>query len=285
MSIREEMARQELEKKKKLLKLLYAFIAVGVVVCFFNLIIGMVIVIPLVILIVANQTAKDIEHESQDFNGKILNEMAPKILKEILPEAERYTDEGIAKEEYILSEFVDSCDKYNSQDKIVVPLNINEEKVNEIELYEVSHEITDGADDKFYGIYGKVVLPKDIRTKIKISSEGKYADGNIFKYEMNNKIFENVFDVMAMNKKTVVEVLTDDVMNFMLEIYDKYKYRVEVNILRNIMHVRVIGKPEIIQVSYGSEIDRIAVDNHYNIMKELTELMQKIYSNILKLEI
>lgn len=285
MSIREEMARQELEKKKRLVKLLYVFIAIGAVVCFFNLIIGMVIVIPLVILIVANQTAKDIEHESQDFNGKIINEMSPKILKEILPEAERYTAEGIAKEEYLLSEFVDSCDKYNSQDKIVLPLNVNGEKVNEIELYEVSHEITDGADDSFFGIYGKIALPKDIRTKIKISSEGKYADGNIFKYEMNNKVFENVFDVMAMNKKTVVEVLTDDIMNFMLEIYDKYKYRVEVNILRNVMYVRVVGKPKIIQVSYGSEIDRIAVDKHYNIMKEINELLHMLYSNIIKLEL
>ncbi|MBR6689606.1 MAG: DUF3137 domain-containing protein [Clostridia bacterium] len=285
MSIREEMARQEVEKKKRILKLLYAFIGIGVIICFFNILIGLLIVIPLVILIVAAQTAKDIKHESQDFYGKILNEMAPKILKEVLPDAERFPEEGITKEEYILSEFVESCDKYASRDKIITPLILDGNKVNEIELYDLSHEITDGADDKFYGIYAKISLPKDIRTKIKISSEGKYADGNIFKYEMDNKTFENVFDVMAMNKKTVVDILTDDIMNFMLEIYNKYNYRVEVNILRNMMHVRVIGKPEIIQASYGSEIDRIAVDNHYNIMKEVNELIHRFYANISKLEI
>lgn len=285
MSLREEMARKEQEKKKRIVKVLYIFIALGALVCFFNLIIGMAIVIPLVILVVAGQTAKDIKHETQDFNGKILNEIAPKILKEVLPEAERFPEEGIAKEEYILSEFVESCEQYNSQDKIITPMNLNGNKVEDIEIYDLSHEITDGANDSFYGIYARVRLPKDIRTKIKISSEGKYADGNIFKYEMDNKAFENVFDVMAMNKKTVVDVLTDDIMNYMLDVYNRYNYRVEVNILRNMMHVRVIGKPEIIQVSYGSEIDRIAVDNHYNIMKEVNELMHKLYTNIASLEI
>ena len=285
MSLREEMAQKELEKKKRVIKVLYVFIIIGVLICPFNIIFGLAIVIPLGMIVIANSMAKDIKHESQDFNGKILNEMAPKILKEILPDAERFTTEGIAKEEYIISEFVESCDKYLSQDKIITPLVLDGNKVNEIELYDVSHEVTDGAEDAFYGIYARVSLPKDIRTKIKVSSEGKYADGNIFKYEMDNKAFEGVFDVMAMNKKTVVEVLTNDIMNFMLETYNKYGYRIEVNILRNTMHARVIGKPEIIQVSYGSEIDRIAVDNHYNIMKELNELMHRLYANIVKLEI
>ena len=55
--------------------------------------------------------------------------------------------------------------------------------------------------------------------------------------------------------------------------------------VRNVMYVRVVGKPKIIQVSYGSEIDRIAVDKHYNIMKEINELLHMLYSNIIKLEL
>ena len=51
------------------------------------------------------------------------------------------------------------------------------------------------------------------------------------------------------------------------------------------MHVRVIGKPKVIQVNYDSEIDKMSVDKHYNIMKEVNELMHMFYSNISKLEI
>ena len=77
----------------------------------------------------------------------------------------------------------------------------------------------------------------------------------------------------------------NDIMDFMLEIYNKYNYRVEVNILRNMMYLRVVAKPEIIQASYGSEIDRIAVDNHYHIMDETTDLVHRLYANIVKVEI
>ncbi|MBR6613776.1 MAG: DUF3137 domain-containing protein [Clostridia bacterium] len=285
MSLREEMARKEQERKEKIKKFLYFLIGVGIIISFFNIVVGMVIAIPLIIVLASISAAKDIKHEAQDFAGIIINELSPKIVKVVLPEAERFPEEGIEKEEYLLSEFVDSCDEFKSRDKMIVPLTINGEKVNEIELYDVTHEITEGAKDPFYGIFGRTTLTKDIRSKIKVSTEGKYAFGNVFKHEMDNKYFENVFDVMAMNKNLVGQILTDEVMNFMVEIYKKYNYIVEVSILKNKLNVRVIGKSKIVQTFNGSDIDRIVVDNHYNIMKELVELVHMLYANVDKLEI
>ena len=49
--------------------------------------------------------------------------------------------------------------------------------------------------------------------------------------------------------------------------------------------MRVIGKSKIVQTFNGSDIDRIVVDNHYNIMKELVELVHMLYANVDKLEV
>ena len=118
MSLRDEMVRKEKENKKKIRIFLYICILIGVVICFFNIIIGMLIVIPLILLIATVQTVTDINHEAQDFDGKIKHEISPKIIIAVIPDAERYIEEGISKEEYLASELTDFCEEFVSNDKI-----------------------------------------------------------------------------------------------------------------------------------------------------------------------
>lgn len=265
---------------------LLVFIVIGIVLAItVNVVIGLIFGFFPWVINALLEVGKDISYVEEDLDGKVKQELAPKIIKIALPESEYLPYENISEEEYKQAEYVDEYNKYTSDEKIIIKERVDENinypiEFTSIQLIKNSKDIKD-----FAGMFGYMVLPKDIRSKLKVNKEGTYEKDCVFKADIDNNEFEKMFDVMALNKKITNKILTDEIIEKTINIYNRYGYNMDINIIRNKLYVRIESGSIIKETKDGRVIDRIVMEKRYNMIRELKDLMIEIAKTVEKLEI
>lgn len=224
------------------------------------------------------------------FKEKII---AP-IIKNINPECEYVWYKGMGKYEYIKGEW-ESFDLYNSEDKIIAPINIsgNEENKTQLIMSEVhtQNESTDSDGDThrttlFHGLAGYVELPKGIGTYIKVKKDTfKLFGGSKQKVQMDMSEFEKIFDVEAGDKIKAMQILTADVMTKMINMVQASNVKFEFYINDNMMYIRfhtgALFEPSVF--SKSMQFDKLK--KYCDITENVIKMTQDICDIIMSVEL
>lgn len=208
-------------------------------------------------------------------------------------EAAKYSPkEGISSFDYRRAGYNESYDRYHSEDLVIAPLTISGETSTFITFSEVHTERETQDEDGntsyvtiFSGLAGSFLIPKNTNKRIYIRNNGRVSNWNKNKVKMDMPEFEKVFDVESEDAILAMRILTSDVMSEMLDLYKKYKYRFEVNIINDTVYMRLRTGPMFEPNVFKSSMEYKQIEKYYLVLKALTSIASHIYNEINNLEI
>lgn len=158
-----------------------------------------------------------------------------------------YPENGISSYDYRNSGFESFYDRYHSED--LIKGTVDGHEIMMAEVHTQREEETRDSDGNtsthyvtiFHGLFGNVKINNNFNGEIKIHSDkGKF--GKIFeskkRVEMDSSEFEKYFDVYGDDKIQVMQILTSDIIDEMLEFRKNNKIIFEITINRNQLFIR-----------------------------------------------
>ena len=131
----------------------------------------------------------------------------------------------------------------------------------------------------FEGIFVDADCNKNIQNTIKIVRNKV----SLNKVKMDSSEFEKYFDVFTEDRVLAMRILTHDVMETLVNFYDKVKY--EIVIKENKIYLRfftgIMFEPKI----YGKVQDKVLITTYYSILNFIVDVTNKINKEIQNLEI
>ena len=243
--------------------------------------------------------------KSKKIQGNISNQNKEKSYKEVFKEkivgplienvfeqAKYDPKSGIDRFSYVKAGYHDHIDRYHSEDLILAPLRVNGEIATSISFAEVLTERESKDSEgrttystEFHGLAGSFLLPKNLEKKIYIRDNWSVSNWNKNKVKMDMSEFEKIFDVESDDKILTMRILTADVMADMIDLYRKYKYRFEISILDDTVHMRLrtgeVFEPNV----FKSSMEYKTLERYYLVLQSLINIAEKIYDTIAKIEI
>lgn len=244
---------------------------------------------------------KSIKKSKQGFNVQNREKTYPEVFKEkvvgplienVFEQAKYDAKNGISSFDYRKCGFKEYYDRYSSEDLIIAPLKAENNETTFITFAEV-HTQTEHTDDDghthyttvFQGLVGKFLIPKDIGKGIFIRANGRVSGWNKNKVKMDMSEFEKIFDVESDDKILTMRILTADVMAEMIDLYEKYKYKFEINILNDTIYMRLRTGPMFEPNVFKSSMEYKTIEKYYLVLRALMSIAEHIYDTILKLEV
>lgn len=131
-------------------------------------------------------------------------------------------------------------------------------------------------ENLFKGIFANIQSDRDIGTYIKITRDKLKIKSREDKVEMDSPEFEKYFDVYAEDKIMAMRILTADIMECLINFYNKYKLEFDIVFSGSNIYVRfftgVMFEPKI----YKNSMDKEILLEYYSILKFILELNQKV---------
>ena len=261
--------------------------------------VSLFITIPaMIVYVIITSSKKQLEKENE-YITMYKEKLVLPLLQEIFPNSQYRPNDSLALEKYLEAEYKDNfvkvneIDQYNSNDHIILPVKVSEEKSSYIDIYDVkletrSHSSRNGSNRLtiYEGLTASISLPKSINTKIKLSPKimtnfiGSSTDLN----EINTNFpdFDKYFTISAEQKELASRIYTVDVMQKLLDILDNCNCAFNINIINDKLYVRVRG------FNIFEYVIVLGNDKHMHIeksvkavetIKELTCLIYEIIDN------
>lgn len=199
---------------------------------------------------------------------------------------------GISSFEYNRAGYREHYDRYHSEDLIIAPLAVEGDVSTFMTIAEVhtenEHTDEDGHTSYttvFQGLTSSFLLPKNTEKNIYIRSNGRVSGWNKNKVKMDMPEFEKIFDVESNDAILTMRILTADVMAEMIDLYKKYKYRFEINILNDTIYMRLRTGPMFEPSVFKESMEYKQIEKYYLVLKALTSIASHIYDTVAKIEI
>lgn len=222
------------------------------------------------------------------FKEKIVGPMIENVF-----EGAKYDSKaGISSHEYRKAGYRENYDRYWSDDLIIAPLKVDNEIATSISFAEVhiEKESKDSDGDTtyvtvFHGLAGSFLIPKSTGKEIYIRANGRVSSWNKNKVKMDMSEFEKIFDVESDDPILAMRILTSDVMADMIDLYTKYKYRFEINILDDTVYMRLRTGAMFEPNVFKSSMEYKTIEKYYLVLKALMTIAAKVYDTVAKIEI
>lgn len=219
-----------------------------------------------------------------------------KIIKPLIMnmfEASKYEPlEGISRIDYRKAGYNEPFDRYSSEDLVIAPLRIDGEISSFITFAEVLTE-RESRDSEgrttyttvFNGLAGSFLIPKNLERKIYIRANGRVSSLNKNKVKMDMTEFEKKFDVESDDPILAMRILTSDVMTEMLDLYERYKYRFEINIINDTVYMRLSTGALFEPSVFSSSMEYKQIEKYYLVLKALITIAEHIYQTVYRLDV
>ena len=232
---------------------------------------------------------KDVSVFNKDYKEKIIN----KLLENFIEELDYDPLKKLSSNIYDEAQYGRKYNRFHSDDYF-------EGKINgkKIVMADLLVELETGTGDDyscdkvFNGLFGKIELDKSINSNIRIIRENRLFISKKGKIEMDSYEFEKKFNVYADNNIIAMQLLTPDVQEDILELYNKYKINFYISIIQNKMYFLFntgrmfeVNADRILlnDVSLIRKIPRDpneALEKYFDIMKFIYKLVYKITKTI-----
>lgn len=284
---------EELRKKEKnitvgIISIFCAIVILSVIWRYFIILGIIALIIYIVKIIKMDKMGRNKKSYSQLFKEKIIGP----IIENVFEGSKFDSKGGLSSHEYRKAGYKDSFDRYHSEDLILAPLSVNSEVVTSIMFAEVhtERESRDSDGDTTYvtvfsGLAGSFLISKDVGNNIYIRTNGRVSNWNKSKVKMDMPEFEKIFDVESDDAILAMRILTADVMAEMIDLYKKYKYRFEINIVKNTVYMRLSTGSMFEPGIFNSSMEYKQLEKYYLVLRAIMSIAAHIYDTVDKLEI
>lgn len=209
------------------------------------------------------------------YRGRFKKEIVETFIKECDSNLSFIPDGRMSPGIYVQGEF-ERYDNYYSEDLIEGTLdNKYHISMAEVRTEDVSTD-SDGNTSTstiFHGIFGQIESSKEISGFIKIHSDKGFF-GKMFeqknKIEMDSSEFENNFDVYGTNPIVVMQILTSDIMEMLIEFKKRSKINYEMTIKGKEIYIRFHTGDVFEPKTFHKTLD-------YNMLKEYYDIIEFIF--------
>jgi len=248
-----------------------------------------------IIICVINSTKKgnsNVEGRSKTYREVFKEKIVGPIIENSFGSAKYDAKAGISSYDYRKAGYKEHYDRYHSEDLIIAPLVLEGGVSTFMTIAEVhtEDEHTDKDGHKSYttvfqGLTSSFLLPKDLGKNIYIRSNGRVSGWNKNKVKLDMPKFEKIFDVESDDAILTMRILTADVMAEMIDLYEKYKYRFEINILNDTIYMRLRTGPMFEPSIFKESMEYKQIEKYYLVLKALTSIASHIYDTVTRIEI
>ncbi len=288
----------ELERMRAKEKKATTGIIIGIIVIFLLgtisplfVIIGMIAIIIYALKGVKRSDFKA-ENRQKSYREVFKEKIVGPIIENCFGSAKYDARAGISSHEYNKAGYREHYDRYHSEDLIIAPLTVEGDVSTFMTIAEVhtEDESTDSDGDTtyttiFYGLTSSFLLPKSLEKNIYIRSNGRVSNWNKNKVKMDMPEFEKIFDVESDDAILTMRILTADVMAEMIDLYEKYKYRFEINILNDTIYMRLRTGPMFEPRIFKESMEYKQIEKYYLVLKALTRIASHIYDTVARIEV
>ena len=233
---------ENLKKRKKKITIITTIVMITIILSLFYLICYNTklirLIIPMFILFVIiitklinteSKISKEIIKSNQEYKEKIIEKMLQNFIDELdyIPLKEMPSD--IFDE----ANYGGYYNSYVSDDYFEGKINNQNIKMADLLVQRITVEKDkDGNEEKkvmtiFGGLFGKIELEKSINSNLNITRDYSSSIKKTQKLEMDSYGFEKIFNVYTDNNIIAMQLLTSDIQEGLLDIYNKYKSKIE----------------------------------------------------------
>ena len=224
---------------------------------------------------------KDIVQFNKDYKDKVIN----KMLENFIEELDYIPLKSLPSNIYDEAKYGGHYNKYYSDDYFEG--KINGQKIVMADLL-VQEETTERDKDGnettrtttiFHGLFGKINLNKSINSNLIITKNNGFSFFNKQKLEMDSYEFEKAFNVYADNNIIGMQLLTSDIQENILALYNKYKIGFHISIIHDKMYV-LFNTGSMFEVFSTKSSPNEVLEKYFDIMKFIYKLVDKILRTI-----
>lgn len=146
---------------------------------------------------------------------------------------------------------------------------------NKIELAEAYFANSFNGDEVvlFDGIFGYLKLNKNFNFRLRIKNTELYECNDLRKIELKESKFTQSFSVYSDNEKMALETLTDEFMQLLTKMYEKYGIQFEININKDLLAIKFYTGKMFEPTIVGESFNKKAFFAYYSITEFAVELM------------
>ena len=205
-----------------------------------------------------------------------------KAIKEYNPNLEYFPNGSILEPFYRQAHF-ENYDRYHSEDKITGTINNNEFVMADVHVQDKRKD-SDGNTyyvTLFRGPVAITTLPEYVNLNLSIVNNKlttRYDSAP--KIEIDNLIFEDVYDIFSNDQITAMRILTPAITNKILDLYRKYDFKFEVKIQNNLLFFRFHCGQLFVPNIKDIEDEVINITQYFEILNGIEEMMTEFMKAI-----
>ena len=258
--------------------------------------VSLVITIPTIIVYVIITSSKKQLEKENEYITMYKEKLVLPLLQEIFPNSQYRPNDSLALEKYLEAEYkdnfvkVEDIGKYNSNDHIYLPLDVNGKEVGYLDVYDVkleTHKISGSSSSNrltiFEGLTATITLPRNICSKIKVSPKviSNFIDTSNNKgIATNFPAFDTYYTITSDQEVVASQIFTMEVMQKILDIFNKYKQIYSINIINNRLYVRASCFETFEPIAVIGNNKHMHQERSFNALKVIKEATSLIYEII-----
>ena len=234
----------------------------------------------IIMIIVYDNENKKFKRKFKEIIGKLVKKCNSRLIFE--------PSKGISIIDYKESKFDNMVDKLFSEDKIHGTL---EDGVEFSMAQVVTKMICTKKDEKgkilekeekqtFKGIFGKVILPNSIDTKICITNNNLAQKYHFNRIEMDSAEFEESFDCLAKDKMKAMKIFTSDLLEKFVNLKKGKLTPLLLKIENDVIYFRIECGECFEPPKIKFALDKEVIQKCYNIIFLTTDIIEEIVDNI-----
>lgn len=220
-----------------------------------------------------------------EFNKEYKEKVIDKMLQNFVDELDYVPLKSLPSHIYDEARYGGHYNRYYSDDYFEG--KINNQKIVMADLLvqeETKKKDKDGNETTetttiFNGLFGKINLDKSINSNLNITRDYGFSLFNKQKLEMDSYEFEKKFNVYTNNNIIAMQLLTADIQEDILTLYDRYKIDFHIIIMHNKMYI-LFNTGSMFEVFSSKNNPNEVLGKYFDIMKFVYKLVNKLLNTI-----
>ncbi len=242
-----------------------------------------IIIVDIFIIIISQIISgnKEVAQFNKDYKENVINKMLGNFIEEL----DYIPLKSMPSNIYDEAQYGGHYNKYHSDDYFEGKINGQKIIMADLLVQEETTQIDQNGNrrteitTKFNGLFGKINLSKSINSNLNITRDYRFSLFNKQRLEMDSYEFEKVFNVYTDNNIIAMQLLTADIQEDILELYNKYKIDFHIVIKNSEMYV-LFNTGNMFEVFSTKNNPTEVLKKYFEIMKFIYKLVEKILITI-----